>query len=443
MRLPERRDESGAIAVVVALCMVVLLIVGGMVVDLGRARSAQLESQNSADASALAAANALYPATTCANGADGGPPCLRSAVAAAKTYAAQNFSVSASAWTQSCSFGAGFTSVPGETSCVQFDSLSAPSKIWVQIPTLDVEMTLGKLVGLENVPISMRAQAALSQGSSGACGLCVLNASAMSGNSKLTVNNAGVGMNGKPSFSGNTTLKVNNGIFTTEKSPSTSGNTNFDPGPVVGPTVDDPYQNVPLPPSLSGLPVVGNKSLSGNGACSLTPGIYGNISVSGNHVCYFSAGLYVVTGTISLSGNTTIDATTGVTFYFTCGSPSSVHECGTTYPYVETGGALSYSGNQVLKIISPTSGPTQGFAILYDRNNNAGLSYSGNQNNILYGSVYAASSTMNMSGNSGTTGIDTSIVVKGLNLSGNSEFTLNYTEARNPSMSKPSIALSR
>lgn len=423
--------------------MTVLLIVGGIVVDLGRARSAQMGSQNSADASALAAANALYPAISCANGADGAPPCLRSAVDAAKVYAEQNFAVSSSAWSQSCTFEAGFTAVGGQTSCVQFDSLTQPSKIWVQIPTRDVEMTLGKLVGLQNVPISMKAQAALSQGSAGVCGLCVLNASAMSGNAKLTVNNSGVGMNGKPSFSGNTNLKVNNGTFTTEKSPSTSGNITFSPAPTVGPIVEDPYKNVPMPPSLSGLPVVGNRSLSGNGACSLTPGIYGNISISGNHVCYFSAGLYVITGTISMSGNTTINATTGVTFYFTCGSPSSVRECGTSWPFSETGGSLSYSGNQLLKIISPTSGPTQGFAILYDRNNSAGLSYSGNQNNILRGSIYAASSTMNMSGNSGTSGIDTSIVVKGLNLSGNSEFTLNYTEAVNPKQTKPSVSLSR
>lgn len=412
-------------------------------VDLGRARLAQMSSQNAADASALAAANALYPPAGCAGFGDSGTPCLRSAVAAAKSYAEKNFNVTATRWSQSCTFGAGFTAVAGQTSCVQFDNLTAPTKVWVRIPTEDVKMTLGKMAGVQDVLISMRAQASLTQGAAAACGMCVLSSSAMSGNSKLTVNNAGVGMNGKPSFSGNTTLKVTGGSFTNEKTPSTSGSYSFTPYPTIGVKVEDPFQAVPLPPSLSGLPVMGNKSMSGNGACTLNPGIYGNISFSGNHSCTLTAGIYAITGTLSLSGNTTINATSGVTLYFTCGTPSSVHECGATYPFLETGGSFAYSGNQTVKIVAPSSGPTQGFAILYDRGNNNNVSYSGNQNNILEGSIYAAKATMNMSGNSGVSGIDTSIVVNGLNLSGNSDFTINYTTKSNPKQLKPSVSLSR
>ena len=55
------RDEQGAIAILVAMTSVVLFIIAAMVVDLGLARDTRRQSQNAADASALAAANALYP----------------------------------------------------------------------------------------------------------------------------------------------------------------------------------------------------------------------------------------------------------------------------------------------------------------------------------------------------------------------------------------------
>ncbi|HNI70759.1 MAG TPA: pilus assembly protein TadG-related protein [Marmoricola sp.] len=438
-----RRDEAGAVAIVTALCMVMLLIVGGIVMDLGRARVSQMASQNAADASALAAINALYPATSCAGFGDSAPPCLNSAVAAAKDYAQKNFGVAAAAWSQTCSFEGSFTPAGGQTSCVQFDSLTQPSKVWVQIPARDVEMTLGKLAGVEEVSISMRAQAALSQGNSGDCGFCVLGTSSMSGNPHLTVTNAGVGINGKPSFSGNVDLDVVNGTFTTEQTPNKSGNVSFSPNPTVGVRVSDPFLGIPLPPSLSGMTVHGNVSKSGNGACSLSPGIYGNISVSGNHTCNLSPGLYAITGTMSFSGNSVINASSGVTLYFTCGTPAAPHECGATWPFSEVGGSLRYSGNQTLKVVAPSTGPTKGFAILYDRNNSNSLNYSGNQANVLQGSIYAAKATMNMSGNSGTIGMNSAIVVQGVNLSGNAHFNINYTKEANPTQSKPSIGLSR
>ena len=76
------RDEQGAIAVLTALLMVVLVLFAAIVVDLGNARDVRRQSQNAMDASSLAGANVLYPGTgVCSSGVE---PCITDAVAAAK-----------------------------------------------------------------------------------------------------------------------------------------------------------------------------------------------------------------------------------------------------------------------------------------------------------------------------------------------------------------------
>ena len=76
---PRARNESGGIAVLAALLSLVLLMMTGLVVDLGRARDVKRQSQNSSDAAALAAANALF--------ANSAVPDFVAAGAAAKNYA--------------------------------------------------------------------------------------------------------------------------------------------------------------------------------------------------------------------------------------------------------------------------------------------------------------------------------------------------------------------
>ena len=60
--------ERGAVAVLVAICFTVFVLLVALVVDLGLARDTRRVSQNAADASALAGANSLYPAAGCVTG---------------------------------------------------------------------------------------------------------------------------------------------------------------------------------------------------------------------------------------------------------------------------------------------------------------------------------------------------------------------------------------
>ena len=63
-----QRSERGAVAVLVALAFTVFVILVALVIDIGLARDTRRVSQNAADASALAAANTLYPTSACPTG---------------------------------------------------------------------------------------------------------------------------------------------------------------------------------------------------------------------------------------------------------------------------------------------------------------------------------------------------------------------------------------
>ena len=76
LRRARQDGERGAIAIIFVIVLIVLLGVGGLVVDLGFASQKARQIQNSADAAALAAAQSL-PSTT-------------NAVSTAQSYASTN-----------------------------------------------------------------------------------------------------------------------------------------------------------------------------------------------------------------------------------------------------------------------------------------------------------------------------------------------------------------
>ena len=131
--------------------MVVLLIIAALVVDLGLARDTRRQSQNAADASALAGGNVLYPSTGgCSLGSIPiTPPCYADAVDEATAYALKNFQVSAADWA-SCSDPQRYYSLPGRTQCISFtdDTLTSsrptqPTRIKVLVPVRNVRTTSG------------------------------------------------------------------------------------------------------------------------------------------------------------------------------------------------------------------------------------------------------------------------------------------------------------
>jgi hypothetical protein len=260
----------------------------------------------------------------------------------------------------------------------------------------------------------------------------VLNQASVSGTPDIAVENSNIHLN-TSSFSGVPTVTTT-GSFITVVPPVTSGNPQLPPR-VAGGLPPDPLAQVALPftAAASATTYRGNVSQSGSGTCTLLPGRYGNLSLSGSKRCTMQPGLYTFTGSVTLSGSSALDASAGVTLYFTCGTPGAVRECGTSSPYAEPGGSLNLTGTNDIDIVAPKEGSAwDGLAVVYDRTNTSNLDYSGTNQSTLRGAIYAKGATLNLSGTADASGLDSLVVVKNLNLSGTGSIRLAHTTASNP-----------
>src|SRR5690349_16888925 len=107
--LRSRREERGAVAIVVALLMIALIGCAALVVDLGLARDARREAQNASDAAALAAGNRVVA---------GGS--WTAAIADAKAYAEKNFMTPSTAWS-TCTDASHLPYIAPGTQCISTD----------------------------------------------------------------------------------------------------------------------------------------------------------------------------------------------------------------------------------------------------------------------------------------------------------------------------------
>ena len=411
------RDEQGLVAVMFALLAVMLMLMAALVVDLGFARDTRRQSQNAADASSLAGANKLYPsAGACTlDTTPATPPCFLDAIAAAKAYALANFAVPLASW-GSCNDAGHYYYVPGDSPCISFsdDSLgttrpATPTKLRVVMPTRDVPTTLGTLAGISDIPISSVARAALIPGSARSCGLCILGPGVSGlGNGDVTVNGGSVHSNG-------TIDSGPNGHMTASPSPNTISTVGTCPGNCspaaqtgVAP-IADPYSSVlNLPPNLTGL-------TPKTDPCTQGPGIYPAVGLP-NSLCTLSPGLYVLTGTWGMGNNTMLRGIGGVTLYGTCGTPAAPTVCTSG----QSGGSLD-TKNGDTQFVAPSNAadPLKGYAIIYDRQNTAGLNIQGNGNSYVTGAIYAPKALLEFPGNSCVTVTNGPIIVGELYGNGN------------------------
>lgn len=405
------RDERGLVAVIAALTSLVLLVLAGMVVDLGFARDVGRQSQIAADASSLAAANALYPSTGLCSDSSA-TPCFADAVAAAKSYAASNFAVPGSAWA-SCTDAGHYYYPSGGSPCISFtdDTLATsrptqPTRVRVVVPTRRVKTSLGVLAGISNVDLTRSARAALTPGQARSCGLCIIGPGISSlGNGDVTVNGGSVHSNGSIDSGPN-------GHMTATPSPNSIsvvgtcvGNCSPTAQAGVAP-ITDPYASIlTFPLDMTGLTVKTDPCVQG-------PGIYGAVSLP-NSDCPLTPGLYVMTGYWGMGNNTLLHGT-GVTLYGTCGTPSAPTVCAAG----GSGGRLD-TKNGDTQITAPTSGTLKGYAILYDRENTAGLNIQGNGRSAVTGLVYAPKALFEFPGNSCVTVTNGPIIVGQLYGNGN------------------------
>jgi hypothetical protein len=197
---------------------------------------------------------------------------------------------------------------------------------------------------------------------------------------------------------------------------STSNGGSITPAPMTGiAAVSDPLASVP-PPSFSSGSCLANPGVGGQGGAKLALGP----STSGGTVCYngltiangdsaaFRPGLYIVNGTFTVVGGSTITGT-GVTFY------------------ISPGGSLSLSNGATLNLTAPTSGTYDGILFYQDPSNRKAASLQGGANSTLEGILYFPSANLTVA-NGSKSQIYAPIVAGSLTIAGGALFQDNdYT----------------
>lgn len=401
------RDDGAVALVFILLTSMVFIGLCSMVLDLGLARDTRGRAQNAADASALAAGNALY-----LNGAGD----VTNAIAAAKSYAATNYEVSAADWA-ACIDALALTHHPG-TPCISFNSATAPTAVRVSVPLRQIQTPFAGMWGVSSIPVGAAAQIQVTSGLA-RCGLCVIGTGEHAlQNGSITINGAGVMINGTLTSSSNGGITVTGTGAAIGLDGATPLSGTFSPVPLANQApIADPLALMPMP-DYSAL-------VAHTNSCTQGPGIYVSLTACPGGML---PGLYVLTGTTS--GNIGVVAS-GVTLYTVCSTSGVPRPCASTG---ESGGTLAISGNGYLNITAPTTGqPNKGLAIVADRKNTATLSFGGN-GAANSGTVYALSGSLAYNGNAGI-GTDSLIIVGTVTFAGNpAAFVSSYTEANNVSV---------
>ena len=404
LRRAHRRDEQGAVVLLVAVMTTALFGVAALVVDLGAARVMRSEAQAASDASALAAGNALYLSGS--RTAD-----VVGAIAAAKSFAAKNYGVTDADWI-ACQDAAALPYLAPGTECISFDQAVEPTVVRVSVPMRTTSFVFAPLLGASSVDIDAHAQASVRIGGVADCGLCVVGHDYHDfQNGDAYISGGNVAINGDVNIQ-------NNGLVSTDGKISVEGTATgpldgYTPDPLTGQQpIDDPLASYQLPTApYAGLTVKSNPCATDSTG---GPGIYGSYNFP-NGTCVLQPGLYVITGEWDFSGTSGLDAMSGVTLFFTCGSPSNPGRCN---PPGQNGGWLDAGGNGNIRIKAPSSGPTQGLAIAYDRLNIRELEISGEGSAYYEGTIYAVASTMRYDGNGCSTMNQSLIVVNNLEFNG-------------------------
>jgi len=416
------RDDSGVIAVMVAVFSVVMFVLAALVVDLGIARETSREAQAAADAAALAGAGELY--------ADDGTLHADAAIATIKDYVGANYGTTDSDWSScSASLDGGWSSSAGSASsgtpCIAFDSSSSPRKLRVVVPTKHTAALFGSLLGYEGSDIGAQAEASAVSSAIPPCALCVFG-QLKPGSADVSVTGGGsahAGVGGEVKSDGSLSVASGGTIrFTGSANPPNGPQ--YSPNPPVtnsGVPVRNRYQGQAMP-SATGLPDSGSDSVDcgPGGVPSLTPGRYDNIVIK-NTTCNLAAGLYVITGRVEMNSADSRITGEDVTLYFACGTRQSPSGCGSG----SAGGFLDGSRKGVT-LGSPHFG---GFSLLYDPGNtsNLVLKLGGDSDSQSFGgAIYAKSAGMVLE--HGHVAVGGPVVVGSLEVGGGAmDFSVNAT----------------
>ncbi|MGQ9521042.1 MAG: pilus assembly protein TadG-related protein [Candidatus Fervidibacter sp.] len=195
------------------------------------------------------------------------------------------------------------------------------------------------------------------------------------------------------------------------------GNASVIPIPLTGqPPTPDPLAQL-SPPDPSGLPVFPGRTIRGNDAVTLQPGVYeGPVRVEGNAKVILQPGIYILKGGLLVSGNSQIEGE-GVLIY-------------------NESGRIEVQGNGKVKLSAQTGGTYEGIVIFQSRTNAQPIWLSGNAEFNVTGAIYAPSAQIHFEGNTNLR--DSMVVAYRVGLFGNVEVKI---EAKEPPVAGGEVAI--
>ncbi|OWY62156.1 hypothetical protein B7486_59950, partial [cyanobacterium TDX16] len=362
--------------------------------DIAYAKQERRETQNAADAGALAAAQEL----------DGRSGQISRAVERAMAYAAENLAGLTTADWSGCTDPAALAYVPPNqpsAGCISFDSLATPTRIRVRVPETSPAF-FGSIMGYDSYEVSsdataQRTQTTTTAGSpAGPCGLCIINPGRLQANVNGTNGTTGdtnrIQVTGGEVYAHCLTVNSSDSVPASSYSPlplryvggcnNSNWGRNVQPAPATFEgryaqvaSVPNPFQDVTVSYATS-IPADTQSNLSWCNGWSQGKALQPNVmyTQSVNIGCggtlTLAPGTYYFRGNLQVSGSTTLNGN-GVTLVFGCASGTVARMCSN-----EEGGKFSFDSNARVNITAPTSAtaatPYPRFAILFDPGNRSG-----------------------------------------------------------------------
>ncbi len=405
-----KRSRRGAIIVLVAVCLTILLIGAAISLDGGALLDLRRRTQATADASAMAAAEDLFRNYPANHGYD----TVSSARTRAVAIAAAN----------------GFPSLADGTSSVTVRTapetyLGGPN-LGRAVPPGFAEVTIlynqpryfSSIIGTGSIPVSARA-VARGKWAPALVGIHVLDLHAPSalratgGGTGTITGGAAVVVNsddpGAAVTTGGSTITADD--FSIVGGTSGTGfignvSTGMEPQP-------DPLRNLPEPNSSDYTTQSNSPKHFSNGNKTLSPGVYrGGITITGQANVTMSPGVYYMDGGgFSFSGQGNLVAQ-GVMIYNDPKGPSDKI-------------SLSGSNGGSVTMTPPTSGPYKGMTLFQERSATQDMNVSGNGSFYVTGTFYTANALMNVTGN-GVAQIGSQYISRLLDLNGSGNMTIDY-----------------
>ena len=470
-----KKSEKGQALVLIAFAAVGLFAFTALSVDGGRVFSDRRHAQNAADTAALAAALAkLRAPLTPPTAAD-----LAAVNAGLDRAESNGYANDADSTVEVV-----FCSDPAITQLCLDGGMPAgedPAEyIRVKITSI-VRTTFARIIGWQQVintvttiaradvngltpPFNGAAIVALSPDDPDAVG--------GGGNVNLTVNNSGVFSNSADNcaMSGNGNINFNvDTAYNVVGGTCQSGSVTFTGGPIQGAT-QKPYPpnfNIDTPSiTCSGDGRITNDAIPGhytihpgnfNTALNPPSGTYtfvgggsycfnSGVTFNGNaHVTANYVDIKVTAGDFQINGNSTFDCDN--VLVYTTGTSGGMHFNGngvntcTNVTFFAEKGTVSWNGNVANTFTATTEGAHDEYSnllIYMPFRNTSPLTINGNAGNSLTGSIIAVSSNVTISGNSGTTGFNSSVTGYTIEFQGNSNTTINYEPSKQFVVLEPS-----